>query len=139
MQILQQLNLREITLHVYVCVSVCMKESERERDNIVLGKGTTVPIRERENRVFSASVLDLFVFLQRVRLHCVHAFCECSVLQYAHMCTCVYQRACNVFVKERRGHVSQKKDRVCLFHSMKTCKYKITQLVLCVQVQMYFR
>lgn len=37
---------------MYVCVSVCIKESERERDYIVLGKGTTV-LLEREKIVFS--------------------------------------------------------------------------------------
>lgn len=37
----------KITLYVSVCVSVCMKESERERDYIVLEKGVTVCIRER--------------------------------------------------------------------------------------------
>lgn len=38
---------RDYTVCVRLCVSVYMKESERERDYIVLGKGTTVRIRER--------------------------------------------------------------------------------------------
>lgn len=37
----------KITLYVSVCVSVCMKESEREGDYIVLEKGVTVCIKER--------------------------------------------------------------------------------------------
>jgi len=37
----------KITLYVSVCVSVCMKGSERERDYIVLEKGMTVCIRAR--------------------------------------------------------------------------------------------
>lgn len=37
----------KITLCVSVCGSVCMKESEREGDYIVLKKGMTACIRER--------------------------------------------------------------------------------------------
>lgn len=37
----------KITLYVSVCVSVCMKESECERDYIVLEKGMTVCMKER--------------------------------------------------------------------------------------------
>lgn len=50
----------KITLPASVCVPVCMKESECERDYIVLEKGMTVCMRERENRVFRASVLERF-------------------------------------------------------------------------------